>query len=172
MVKYNITCGVVAANNGNMRFIADAMLGRLARWLRILGFDVLYYNDIEDRQLIRIAREQERTILTRDTGLLKNKGAGNAIFITSDRTRDQLRELGARLRIAEAEPLGRCAVCNGTITVVGDKDEVRETVPDFIYHAFNEFLRCGGCGRIYWRGSHQKKFREDIVDILKVKIED
>jgi uncharacterized protein with PIN domain len=152
-----------------MRFIADAMLGRLARWLRILGFDVLYSPDIEDRQVIRIAREQERAILTRDAGLLKNKGARNAILITSDRTRDQLRELEGRLHLDEAEPLGRCAVCNGTLSVVGNKGEVREAVPDFIYHTFNEFLRCGGCGRIYWRGSHQEMFRKYIGDILKIE---
>ncbi len=159
-------------HNVKMRFIADAMLGRLARWLRILGFDVLYYPDIEDRQVIRTAREQERIILTRDGDLLKNKGAGSAILIRSDRTREQLRELGNRLHFDEAEPLGRCAVCNGVLSGVRDKGEVREAVPDFIYHNFNQFLRCGGCGKVYWRGSHQEKFRETIKDILKGKIED
>ncbi len=162
----------MAAIKGEMSFIADAMLGRLAKWLRILGFDVLYYPDIEDRQVIRIALEQGRIILTRDGGLLKNKGARNAIFITSDRTRDQLLELRDKLRFAEAEPLGRCAVCNGLLAVVDDKPDVRESVPDFIYHTFNEFLRCGVCGKVYWHGSHQEKFREKIREILKVEVEE
>jgi uncharacterized protein with PIN domain len=155
-----------------MRFIADAMLGRLAKWLRILGFDVLYYTDIEDRQVIRIAAEQGRIILTRDSGLFKNKGARNAIFITSDNVQDQLRELGGRLRFAEAEPSGRCAVCNGILTTVNEKDRVRDAVPDFIFHNVNEFLRCAVCGKVYWQGSHQETFRRRIREILKVEVED
>jgi uncharacterized protein with PIN domain len=155
-----------------MRFIADAMLGRLTKWLRILGFDVLYYTDIEDRQVIRIAAEQERIILTRDSGLLKNKGARHAIFITSDTVQDQLRELGDRLCFADAEPSGRCAVCNGILATVDEKDRVREAVPDFVFHNVDEFLRCGMCGKVYWRGSHQEKFRKRIREILKVEVED
>ncbi len=155
-----------------MRFIADAMLGRLAKWLRILGFDVLYYPEIEDRQVIRIAREEGRTILTRDTGLARNKGARDIIFVTADRVPDQLREMAGRLPFEEAEPSGRCAVCNGTLSRVDEKTTVRDAVPDFIYHNFSEFLRCRGCGKVYWEGSHQEKFREKVREILRVKIED
>jgi uncharacterized protein with PIN domain len=151
-----------------MRFIADAMLGRLAKWLRILGFDVLYYADIEDRQVIRIAAAQGRIILTRDSGLLKNKGVRNVIFITSDNVQDQLCELGGRLRFDEAEPFGRCAVCNGTLIAVDEKERVKEAVPDFIFHSVNEFLRCSVCDKVYWRGSHQEKFRKRIREILRV----
>jgi uncharacterized protein with PIN domain len=151
-----------------MRFIADAMLGRLAKWLRILGFDVLYYTDVEDRQVIRIAAEQGRIILTRDVGLLKNKGARNAIFITSDNVQEQLRELEGRLRFDEAEPSGRCAVCNGMLIAVDEKERVKEAVPDFIFHSINEFLRCSVCDKVYWRGSHQEEFRKRIREILRV----
>jgi uncharacterized protein with PIN domain len=155
-----------------MRFIADAMLGRLAKWLRILGLDVLYCADMEDGQVIRIALEQRRIILTRDSGLVKNRGAKDAILITSDNVRDQLRELRDRLPLGEAKHLGRCAVCNGILSRVDKKDEVREAVPDYIYHSVDNFLRCGGCGRVYWPGSHRKEFRKKIGEILKVEIED
>jgi uncharacterized protein with PIN domain len=157
---------------GSMRFIADAMLGRLAKWLRIIGFDVLYYPDIEDRQMIRIALQEGRTILTRDSGLLKNKGARNAIFIASDDVQSQLRELRGKLCFEEARPLGRCAVCNGILSVVDRRDEVREAVPDFIYHNVDTFLCCRGCGKVYWPGSHREKFRNKIGELLKVEVED
>jgi uncharacterized protein len=148
------------------------MLGRLAKWLRILGFDVLYDPGIEDRQVIRIAMEEGRTILTRDTGLARNKGVRDVIFVTTDRVSDQLREIAGRLPFAEAEPSGRCAVCNGVLSQVTEKGMIRNAVPDFVYHNFSEFLRCSGCGKVYWEGSHQEKFRERIRDILRVEIED
>jgi uncharacterized protein with PIN domain len=155
-----------------MKFIADAMLGRLARWLRILGADVLYYPAIEDRQVIKIAREQERTILTRDTRLLQCKGARGAVFIRSDQILEQLLEMKDILDLHDPDLAEWCIVCNKRLHAVADRGEVKDLVPEYVYHNFESFMRCGGCGKIYWEGSHYKNIRERIRKILKENIED
>lgn len=149
-----------------MKFIADAMLGRLAKWLRLLGFDVLYYPEIEDRQIIKIAREQGRTILTRDTRLMKCKGLTDPVFIGSDFILDQLDEVKERLNLRDADPIGRCVLCNGALLKISKKVEIRDFVPDFIYHNLNEFTRCTDCGKVYWEGTHYERFKEKLGGIV------
>ncbi|MDH4231243.1 MAG: Mut7-C RNAse domain-containing protein [Nitrospirota bacterium] len=155
-----------------MKFIADAMLGRLAKWLRLSGFDVAYYPDISDRQVIKIAREEERTILTRDTRLLKCKGAGNAVFIQSDHISEQLCEMKNMLDFNDPELAERCVACNGRLQKVEDRDEVKGLVPDHVYYNYGGFTRCGSCGKVYWKGSHYKNIRERIRETLGKGIED
>ncbi len=142
------------------------MLGRLAKWLRILGFDVLYYPDIDDREVVRIARQQERTILTRDAQLSKAKGLPGVIFIGEDDVFDQLSQIRAVLDIRHAAFCGRCAVCNGLLVDVSRKEEVRDFVPDFIYLSSAGFKRCPDCGRVYWEGSHHKRIKEKVKGVL------
>ena len=155
-----------------MKFIADAMLGRLAKWLRLLGFDVLYYPDIEDREVIRISREQDRTILTRDTLMLKCRGARDAVFIRSDHISEQLLEVKDMLSMHDSDRGERCIVCNGNLHKVSDRGEVQDLVPDYVYHSFESFMRCNVCAKVYWEGSHFKKIRERISEILRKSNED
>ncbi len=155
-----------------MKFIADAMLGRLAKWMRLLGCDVVYHPDIEDRQLVKIAREEGRTLLTRDTLLMKRKGLRPAIFIRSDDIRQQLLEIGHLLNSCEAGPLGKCPICNGSLEDVPDKGEIRGAVPDFVYLNHHRFLRCSGCGKVYWEGTHYRNIRKRISEISEERNED
>jgi uncharacterized protein with PIN domain len=148
-----------------MKFIADAMLGRLARWLRVLGFDVLYYRNIADGQLLKISMEQERTILTRDTLFLKRKGV-DGIFIRDDDVFEQLAQLRDTLDFRDAAAMGRCMICNGVLDRVPRKEEVRGSVPDFIYLNSPEFVKCRGCGKVYWEGSHRQGIREKMRGIF------
>jgi len=147
-------------------FIADVMLGRLARWMRFLGFDTLYFRDIKDSRLIRIAREQDRHILTRDTRLIKIKGVNNFLLIKSNDSFHQLFEVIDTLKLNQFNPLSRCVVCNGMLTRVTNKHDIKDSVPEFIFLNMNVFLECTDCGKIYWEGSHPKKFKEKIDKII------
>ena len=144
------------------RFIADAMLGRLARWLRLLGFDVLYYRDADDLELMRIARAEGRTILTRDTRLDRRMGSGASVLISSDHLREQLLQMRDLLDFGFAAPQGRCDVCNGLLEEVADRCEVRDLVPEHVYRSSPAFFRCPSCGRIYWQGTHYRSFQEGL----------
>lgn len=148
------------------------MLGRLAKWLRLTGFDVLYYPDISDRQVIKIAREQERTILTRDTHMLQCRGADNAVFIRADHILEQLREMKEMLDFDDPELAERCVVCNGRLQRIEKRVEVKGLVPDYVYRNFGSFSRCGSCGKVYWKGSHYKNIRDRIRETLGKSVED
>ncbi|MBI5188401.1 MAG: Mut7-C RNAse domain-containing protein [Nitrospirae bacterium] len=149
------------------RFIADAMLGRLTRWLRLLGFDTLYYPDISDSRLLRVAREEERLILTRDTRLIKIKGVKDYLLIKANDSFKQLLEVIDTLKIEEFKPLSRCVKCNGLLGRLLNKSEIKDSVPEFVFLNFNLFLKCSGCGKVYWEGTHPEKFREKLSEVLK-----
>lgn len=149
------------------RFIADVMLGRLTRWLRLLGFDTLYFSDLSDEKLIRISKEEGRFILTRDTGLAKIKGIGNCLLIGSNDSVQQVLEVIQALDLKDFRFFSRCVSCNGQLSRLSDKAEIRDTVPDFVFLNFHTFTKCGGCGRVYWKGTHPKLFRKKLADVLR-----
>ncbi|MDH5201755.1 MAG: Mut7-C RNAse domain-containing protein [Nitrospirota bacterium] len=151
----------------DVRFLADVMLGRLARWLRLLGFDTLYYNDISDNRLLRIAKEQERVILTRDTHLIKIKGIKEYLLIKANDSFAQLLEVIDTFKLTYFNLLSRCVKCNGMLTRILDKNEIKDFVPEFVFLQFNLFLRCSDCGKVYWEGTHPGKFREKLTEVLK-----
>ena len=140
-----------------MKFIADAMLGKLAKRLRLLGYDVLYNPAYDDNEIIRLSLEQDRIILTRDTGLAERPLAANHLFIQSDHVKDQLKQVFEAFQITEEPaPLTRCSLCNEPLIAL-DKQEARDLVPQYVYDRNDSFLRCGKCGRVYWKGTHVKR---------------
>jgi uncharacterized protein with PIN domain len=136
-----------------MKFIADAMLGSLAKRLRLLGFDVLYDHTLADSEILRHALEQGRVILTRDTGLAARPLARNHVLIKSDHVDDQVQQVLDAFSLFAAGHLTRCSVCNQQLIPL-DRDMARDRVPEHVLRTVATFFECRGCGRVYWEGSH------------------
>lgn len=136
-----------------MKFIADVMLGKLAKRMRLMGFDVLYESASEDNEVLRLALEQDRIIMTRDTGLASRPLAKNNILIGSDLVDEQLHQVLAAFSPRGDGPLTRCSLCNELLSAL-DKKDARDLVPDHVVATVNEFWRCEHCERVYWKGSH------------------
>ncbi len=136
-----------------MKFIADVMLGRLAKRMRLQGLDVLYSNSLEDNDILRLSLEQDRMILTRDAGLAERPLAAQHLFIDSDRVDEQIEQVLAAFPTEMLHPLTRCSVCNETLSAISRHD-ARDAVPQYVYERNDRFLRCNRCGRVYWRGTH------------------
>ena len=140
-----------------LRFQVDAMLGRLARWLRVLGFDAAWEADIPDERLVRSALAEERWILTRDRKLLEEWRVPRAHLVAAERPFEQLREVVRAFDLAAtARPLRRCARCNALLEPAA-RAAVREHVPAGVMAREERFWRCQGCGHVYWRGSHVRR---------------
>ncbi len=142
-----------------MKFIADMMLGRLARWLRLYGYDTLYGVE-DDDEIIKIALAEGRAILTRDSGLAwrATKLGAEVILLDSNSLWDQIEELkrlGVKLREL-FPPNARCPKCNGQIMPVS-KEEIRHRVPPSVYKRYDEFYICQNCGQVYWPGKQWKE---------------
>ena len=138
------------------------MLGRLARWLRILGCDVLYGTNYSGRGLLAAARAEGRVVLTRDRHLLRKHDVPEHLFIDSDHVREQLRQVVSGYAI---DPVGalfrRCAECNGEIEIVA-RDAAEGKVPAFVFETQQEFHRCRGCGHLYWHATHVERVRREL----------
>ncbi|MEE9474100.1 MAG: Mut7-C RNAse domain-containing protein [Candidatus Hydrothermarchaeaceae archaeon] len=148
-----------------MQFIADTMLGKLSRWLRLMGYDVLYKSDAEDNEII--ANAKKRTVLTRDRMLFeKAKSEGlYSLLIRSTDLKNQLLQLKEEIGIElqDAPKLSRCPLCNGEVESI-EKEKVRDKVPPKVFEN-SEFWICKNCQKIYWEGGHWKNIKEIVKDI-------
>lgn len=150
-----------------VRFVLDTHLGRLAAYLRMLGVDSLYGNDLEDAELARLAHEQRRVLLTRDRGLLKRKIVVFGHCIRQTDPRDQLVDVVRRYSLAaEVDPWTRCVNCNGLLEAV-DKAEIDHLLEPKTRRYYHSFQRCTQCGQIYWRGSHHERIRSFLSGVLQ-----
>ena len=152
------------------RFILDVHLGRLAGYLRALGFDSLYANDFSDEHIIATALAEHRIILTRDTGILKDGRVTHGRFVHATEPLKQAREIVDRFQLAGLfAPFTRCIRCNGRIRPVATDSLEPDSVPAGVREDFDTFTRCSKCGRIYWPGSHfdrlRKRFRSVGIEI-------
>jgi uncharacterized protein len=152
---------------GKAAFVLDVHLGKLARLLRMLGFDTLYTTFYEDPEIVSIAAAENRIVLTRDIPLLKHKilAPGQGYWLRSQHPDVQLAEVMHRFGLsAQIQPLQRCIRCNGRIEAVSKASVIEQLEPQTRAH-FQEFFRCASCEKVYWKGSHYERMQQMIQQI-------
>ncbi|MGH8721771.1 MAG: Mut7-C RNAse domain-containing protein [Burkholderiales bacterium] len=147
-------------------FLADAHLGGLARFLRMLGFDTLHDNAYADEEIRRLAETERRIVLSRDRELLKCHEIERGCYVRALKAEAQLREVAARYSlVAQARPFTLCLRCNLALQRI-DKADVAALVPEQVLAIQEQFSRCAGCGRVYWPGSHYARMRAALGELL------
>jgi uncharacterized protein with PIN domain len=146
-----------------IKFIADVMVGKLARWLRILGYDVLYSNTFDDDEIVMEAESAGRIILTRDTGLYGRRMRAQCVLIDSDDYKKQVRQVTRQFDLKAFNFLSRCLECNVLLEPI-DKEDAFEKVPPFVYLSQDRFASCPSCNRVYWHGSHAEEMLRQFED--------
>ncbi|NUO10329.1 MAG: Mut7-C RNAse domain-containing protein [Candidatus Brocadia sp.] len=150
----------------SLKFFADVMLGRLARWLRILGYDVAYEPSILDDDLIAMAIHEHRIILTMDRKLTERESAKNSLLIKSPSYKEQLRQIITHYNI-DCRPgiFTRCLVCNRLLDPI-EKDKIKDRVPPYVYSTQDKFDICRQCQRTYWSGTHRAKMLKLLDEVF------
>ncbi len=153
------------------KFIVDNNVGKLAKWLRIMGYDALFINPIEDNTLVDIGLREDRIVLTRDNHILRRRvtqnGSLHVIFINNDDLEDQLRQVIRTAGLdATSKLFTRCLRCNQSL-MLKSREEIKGLVPPHVYATQEKFSQCPNCGRIYWPGTHWERMKEKIREIIQ-----
>lgn len=152
-------------------FILDTHLGKLATYLRMLGFDTLYSNKFADDELAEISYAEKRILLTRDLGVLKRSIVEHGYFVRNTDPEKQLFEILKRYDLTGVlVPFKRCMTCNGALTRV-DKDSISDRLMPSTKHYYDDFYLCSSCDKIYWKGSHHERMKAFIQNALDIQIE-
>ena len=150
------------------KFIADDMLGKLAKWMRIIGCDVEYFPSITDKELAERAYTSGLIILTRDTLLIRRrKVRNNHFFIQSDSYKEQIRQVVKHFSIDPyTQIMTRCVLCNKPLIDI-DKESIKDKVPAYVYETQNTFETCPSCKRVYWNATHKERVVKQLEEILR-----
>ncbi len=143
---------------GNLKFIVDQNVGKLARWLRMMGYDTRFFKGNDDGQMVAIALSENRVILTRDTQIIRRRvvtsGRLPAVFIQSDEPERQMRQVIEALNLdCRFRPFALCLECNQPLEERG-REQVQDLVPPYVFQTQQQYMECPACRRIYWRGTH------------------
>lgn len=150
-----------------IQFVLDVHLGKLATYLRLLGFDVLYRNDYDDNELAQISSQEQRILLTRDRGLLKRSIVTYGYAVRSPDPEEQVEEILERFELySTVTPFQRCPRCNGKLVLV-DKAQIQDQLPHYTRLCYDEFAQCQYCSKIYWKGAHYSRIRA-LIDRVGV----
>ncbi|MCD4796516.1 MAG: Mut7-C RNAse domain-containing protein [Candidatus Cloacimonetes bacterium] len=148
-------------------FLLDENLNRLAKWLRLLGYDAAVYKSISFHNAIRLANREHRIFLTRSRKLATSNQKFSRRLIMSVDHRDQLKELNDIVTVKEEYLFSRCILCNKKLFDIS-KEKIKELIPEFVYESLDEFKLCRKCGRIFWKGSHYKAIKKELKYLLTV----
>ncbi len=150
----------------NLRFMVDSNVGSLARWLRMLGYDSLFFDSGHDSLMIAIALSENRVVITRDREIVRRRevarGQLKVVLITSDLPEQQMRQLVETLNLdCQSKPFSLCLECNRPLEE-RDRQQVKDLVPAYVFQTQSQFRQCPACRRIYWRGSHWQAMNQRI----------
>ena len=148
------------------RFIVDSNVGKLAKWLRIMGYDALFFNNIDDNELVDIALKEGRVVLTKDTQITKRRVATNGqlkiVLTRDDNPKQQLRQVVKSLKLdCCLKQFTRCLECNQSL-IPRSKEEVKELVPPYVFLTQTQYMQCPSCLRIYWQGTHWQRMKKEL----------
>lgn len=148
------------------RFIVDLNVGKLAKRLRMMGYDALFIDGVDDGELVRTALKEGRVLLTKDTGIMRRRivssGRVRAILITSDDIKQQLEQVVQTLHLdPEADRFSICMECNQPLIPIA-KEDVRDVIPPYVFETQEQYVRCPSCRRVYWQGTHWQKMVQEL----------
>ena len=149
-----------------MKFIVDANVGKLTKWLRLLGHDTVFFDGKKDAEMIAQALDEERTILTRDTHIMKwgivSKGRVRALLVEADEPQLQVRQVVRELKLEMPDhAFTVCLECNERLKAV-EREDIRRRVPPYVLVTQQDFLECPKCHRVYWKGTHWRAMVEKV----------
>jgi len=155
-------------------FIVDSNAGKLARWLRMMGYDALFFNDIEDGRLVDMAMKEGRVVVTRDTQIAKRRVATNGslrvILTRDDDPRRQLLQVMKELSLdCRQMQFTRCLECNRRLKP-RSKGEVKDLVPPYVFSTQTQYMQCPSCNRVYWQGTHWQRMKNDLEEITAASL--
>lgn len=156
-----------------LKFIADGMLGKLTRWLRMLGHDVTYYRSLDDEKLLEVALSEKRVLLTRDHKLHKQAATRGveAVLVEAADEPEKLADLAKRygFKLEIDLSISRCPKCNTAIETVS-KETVIDEIPAATSVYYDDFWKCPGCGQVYWQGAHWKRIEQTLEEAKKLML--
>lgn len=148
------------------RFIVDVNVGRLAKWLRVLGYDTLFPTDEGDNELVRMGLREERIIVTKDSGIAERRvvttGQLKVVLIQHDDIQSQVRQVINALNLNNRGQFTRCIRCNELLVDLS-RESAKQEVPTYVFQTQEEFMRCPSCQKIYWRGTHWASMDMDLA---------
>ncbi len=159
-----------AGPSEDWRFIADVNVGKLAKWLRILGYDTLFINPIDDDQLVEIGRQEGRVVLTKDTHISERRvvtsGQVRVVIVQGDHVAEQIRFLADHLGLRDSvDMLTRCIECNAPLEPI-ERSRVEGAVPPYVWKTQDRYVTCPRCGKIYWAGTHWDRMHRTAKQVL------
>lgn len=150
-----------------MKFVVDCMLGKLAKWLKILGFDTVYFSKIEDSELLALAQKEGRVLLSRDNGLIEKSRDLKSLFINSEDWKKQVGQILSAYDLwKDIRTYSRCIECNVVLKEL-QKAQAKNLVTPFVYEHASSFALCPQCGRAFWKGTHHQDMESKIAKMLR-----
>ena len=155
----------------NTKFIVDSNVGKLAKWLRMMGYDTLFFDGHNDSDMVSKALSEGRVILTRDTQIVKRRvvtrGQLKVILITSDDPERQMRQVIDTLNLdSQLRPFTICLECNQPLEE-RSREQVEDLVPPYVFKTQSQYMECPACHRIYWRGTHWRAMTKKLEKFMK-----